>query len=443
MLLALSLFASGMYIAIRVAVSQAADRDLHLRLKGAEDFLRRHVSQPDDRLQRELREHAGMRPGGEWLQIGRTDGRFLLRPDAMRQLGIPLGQPHPGVPSSKVISIRGEPIELLTEWLDIGGQLYGFEAAASMAQAFAILRGIAWLLLGCVPAMVAFACMGGYAISRRALRPIGRITEEARLITAERLSKRLDVPEAQDEIRSLSLTLNEMIDRLQQSFGKIQSFTADASHELRTPVSLIRSTAELALMELRDEQSYRAALQDNLEEAKRMTTLIEDLLTLARADSGAYARLPLRENDLTELLKAAFQTATSRLQRSGTVRLDIPESPLPVRCDPPALVRLFLILIDNALKYTPGGDWISVSARSCSRYAEVEISDSGIGISAEDLPHIFERFYRADKARPYNSGTGLGLSIAKCIADAHGAEIEVKSTPGKGSAFRVRFRSES
>lgn len=442
MLLTLSLFGGGMFVAMHLAIDQTVDRDLRLRLAGVEEFLRLHASHmPLGRLQHEIREHAGMRPGGELLQIANSDGRWLFQSDAMRQLGISLGTlPSSGGSSSATRVIRGVPVRVLTAWTVIDGTVYGFQLATPMDHSFEVLARLGWLLLGSIPLLVALSSIGGYAMSRHALAPIHRITEEARLITAEHLSMRLPVPAARDELQRLSLTLNEMIDRLQQAFGKITHFTADASHELRTPVSLIRSTAEFALMESRDKEAYRAALRDNLEEAVRMTDLIEDLLTLARADSGDSSLRFATLNVANSLHEAFIQMKPLGTANQVDMRLEVADG-MVVMGDSSSVRRLFLILIDNGIKYTPAGGWVSASGRCQGDHVIVEIRDSGVGISAKDLPNIFERFYRADRARLRAFGVGLGLSLAKCIASSHDARIEVESAVGQGSTFRVRFRS--
>ena len=441
MLLTLSLFGVGMFVTMRLAMGQAVDRDLRLRLAGVEEFLGRHISQTPDRFQHEIRERTGMRPGGELLQIATSDGRWLFQSDAMRRLGLSLETgPHAASSSSETIVIRGVPVRVLTEWTVIGGTAYGFQLGAPMDHSFAVLLRFGWLLLASIPVLVALASIGGYVMSRRALAPIRTITEEARMITAEHLSRRLAVPAARDELQRLSLTLNEMIDRLQHAFLRITHFTADASHELRTPVSLIRSTAELALMESRDEETYRAALRDNLDEAVRMTGLIEDLLTLARADSGD-ASLGLATLNVADSLQEAFiQAKPLGAANQIDMRLEVGAERMTVMGDSSSVRRLFLILIDNAIKYTPAGGWLAASARCQSDEVIVELRDSGIGISEGDLPNIFERFYRADRARSRTFGVGLGLSIAKCIASSHDATIHVDSALGCGSTFSVRFR---
>src|ERR1022692_195999 len=440
MLLTLSLFGVGMFVAMHLAIDQEVDRDLHQRLAGVEEFVGRHTSlTPSDRLRHEIQEHAGMRPGGELLQIATSDGRWIFQSDAMRQLGLSLGTVSPRGRSSATRVIRGVAWRVLTEWTVIDATAYGFQLATPMDSSLTVLSRFEWLLLGSIPVLVALASIGGYAMSRRALAPIHRITEEARLITAEHLSRRLAVPAARDELQRLSLTLNDMIDRLQHAFHKITHFTADASHELRTPVSLIRSTAEFALMASRDEEAYRTALRDNLEEAVRMTDLIDGLLTLARADSGD-ASLRFATLNVADSLQEAFIQAKPLGAANGIdMRLEVDEG-MMVTGDSSSVRRLFLILIDNGIKYTPAGGWLSASARYQGEEVIVELRDSGVGISEEDLPNIFERFYRADKARSRSVGFGLGLSLAKCIASSHGATIEVDGSLGHGSTVRVRFR---
>jgi heavy metal sensor kinase len=441
MLLTLSLFGVGMFVAMHLTIDQEVDRELHQRLAGVEEFVGRHTSQtPSDRLRHEIQEHAGMRPGGELLQIATSNGAWIFQSDAMRQLGLSLGTVSPpGRSSSATRMIGGVSWRVLTEWTVIDATAYGFQLAAPMDNSLTVLSRFGWLLLGSIPVLVALASIGGYAMSRRALAPIHRITEDARLISAEHLSRRLPVPAARDELQRLSLTLNDMIDRLQHAFHKITHFTADASHELRTPVSLIRSTAEFALMAPRNEEAYRTALRDNLEEAVRMTDLIDGLLTLARADSGD-ASLRFATLNVADSLQEAFLHAKPLGAASGIdMRLEVTEG-MMVTGDSSSVRRLFLILIDNGIKYTPPGGWLSASARHRGDEVIVELRDSGVGISEEDLPNIFERFYRADKARSRTVGFGLGLSLAKCIASSHGATIEVDSSPGHGSTFRVRFR---
>jgi signal transduction histidine kinase len=340
-------------------------------------------------------------------------------------------------------TIHSLPIRIIALSLVVDRVPYTIQMGASMQNAFAVNREFGWFLLASIPVMVVLASLGGYSMSRRALAPVVKITEDARRIGAHNISQRLAVPAARDELQRLSLTLNDMMDRLESTFRRIAEFTADASHELRTPTGVIRATAEFALMGSRNEETYRAALRDNLEEAERMTLLIEDLLTLARADSGDRPRRHSLVN-LGDSLAQAFNRGRILAEaRRIHIGIDIPAQPLFIHGDSNALCRLFLIFIDNAVKYTPENGRIRATIRADRDGGAVaEIQDTGIGIAADEIPHIFQRFYRADKARSRNiGGAGLGLSMAEWIAESHDAAIEVDSTPGRGSTFRVRFRA--
>jgi signal transduction histidine kinase len=242
-------------------------------------------------------------------------------------------------------------------------------------------------------------------------------------------------------LQRLSETLNNMLERLETAFRRITRFTADASHELRTPVALMRTRAELALRKPRAESEYREALAQNLQELERTSDLIEKLMLLARANSGAEAlqRTPL---DLTGLVHEAYRQGQELGESEQLVfQQNLPSQPLWIEGDAHSLRRLFLILIDNAVKYTPAHGQITVSLASRDGFAFAEVSDTGIGIAEEDLPHIFERFYRTDKARSRESGGagGLGLSIALWIAQAHGGTLKAESKPEAGSVFYLRI----
>ena len=296
------------------------------------------------------------------------------------------------------------------------------------------LRAVMWIVA--VPTLL-IAGMGGYWLSRRALAPVDTITRAARSISVENLSQRLPQPQTGDEIERLAGAWNELLERLETSVQKIQQFTTDASHELRTPVSLIRSTAELALRRDRDPQAYRKALEEIELEARRMTELTESMLLLARADSGA--RLPLSPVDLNGLVREVAR-ATQPLAQAKGIRLDaaLEAAPAVMPANEAGVRRLLRILVDNALEHTPAGGKVGISVNRQNGTVTLAVRDSGEGIPAEALPHIFERFYRADEARG-GRRVGLGLSLAQVIAQAHGSEIEVESARGSGSCFRLRF----
>jgi signal transduction histidine kinase len=221
-------------------------------------------------------------------------------------------------------------------------------------------------------------------------------------------------------------------------------FTADASHELRAPVSLIRTTAEIAAMKRdRPASEYLAALDEIQEEAERTSQVVDSLMLLARADSAKEA-LECISVDAGAVVRSAAEQG-ERLARSCGVgfALQLPAETVPVHADPDALRRALLILMDNAAKYTPEGGSIEVGLNMRNGHAVAYVSDTGIGIASSDLPHIFDRFWRADKARSREQGgAGLGLSIAKWIVDMHGGSLDVRSEPGKGSVFEVKLAIE-
>jgi two-component system, OmpR family, heavy metal sensor histidine kinase CusS len=240
-------------------------------------------------------------------------------------------------------------------------------------------------------------------------------------------------------LRRLTETLNAMLDRIESSVKRITQFTADASHDLRTPLSLIRTNAELALRRPRTESEYRATLTRILAASEESAQLIDQLLSLARADAGA-TQPNLELVPLLPVLQGACRQARLWAQTKGIDFQDsLAAEPLVLYIDASAMERLLLTLLDNAVKYTPAEGTVSVRSYSDEQHAIVEVADSGIGIAESDLPHIFDRFYRADQARSREvPGSGLGLAIARWIADGHKATIEVESSLGNGALFRVR-----
>jgi len=433
------LFGTAMSFAMRQSIHSAVDDGLRVRLAGVHQFIFRYFpGRSLAKIRAEFDENSELKPGDALVQIADAQGNWIFRSMSIQPLNIPLTRTDRV--DIATIRVGGTPVRLLTGRVAVNGQTYTVQLAAELGEFYGILDHFNWLLLGAIPMVLLLATGGGYWISRRALAPVDEMTRNARQIGAQNLSQRLSVPEAGDELQRLAETLNKMIERLEAAFRKNAQFTGDASHELRTPVAVIRTAAELALRRNRAAADYEEALRQILAEAERTTILIENLMTLARADSGTTG-LQFASVDLAESLREACEEgrtlAEAREIRFHWELLDIETW---VRGDASALRRLFLILIDNAIKYTPEGGEISVSLRTNGALATGEVRDNGLGITAEDLPNIFERFYRADKSRSREiGGAGLGLAIAKWIADAHSASIQVESAPGQGSVFRVQM----
>ncbi|MFZ1937884.1 MAG: ATP-binding protein, partial [Terracidiphilus sp.] len=262
----------------------------------------------------------------------------------------------------------------------------------------------------------------------------------ARLISISNLSERLPVSKTGDELERLAETCNAMLARLEVAVNQIKQFTADASHELRGPLSFVRTVAEVALRNPKIDRESRAAFQDIVAETATATVLLEDMLTLARADAerGEKALVSL---DLTAVVREACELArpiAEERRLSLSVSLGAPRN-VSVLGDFATLRRLVWILLDNALKYTPARGSIDVALSANHKVATVQVRDSGAGISKADLPRIFDRFYRADPSRSHIEGTGLGLAIAKWIAEIHHAELSVESKENQGTIFQVVF----
>ncbi len=292
------------------------------------------------------------------------------------------------------------------------------------------------------PLILLFAVGVGYLLSARALQPLGRMIDELEAITDGRsLHRRLPAPAAPtDEMDRLAHTLNAMLARLETSFTALRRFVADASHELKTPLTVMRVGVEHSLTDVRTAPETLAALDETLQEVRRMTELVDTLLTLARVDEG---RMDVHAEpvELTALLGEVYETAQMLGEEGGVeVSSEIAPGPVVVQADPARLRQLALNLLSNAVKYTPAGGhvWLTLTARE--EAATISVRDTGIGIAPGDVDRVFDRFWRADAARSRTGerpGFGLGLSICKWIAEAHGGSIAVTSRPGRGSTFTV------
>jgi heavy metal sensor kinase len=292
------------------------------------------------------------------------------------------------------------------------------------------------LALG-IPLAVALASAGGYVLARRALAPLGRMATQARAITAERLADRLSVMNLGDELGHLATVFNDLFTRLEQSFDQLRRFTADASHELRTPLTIIRSVGEVGLDLHRSEPEYREIIGSMLEEADRLTRLVDSLLTLSRADGGqAHLR---REQVNLCVLAGEVVTQLSVLAEEKKQSLALEVLPEVWLDGDPLVLRLALInLVDNAIKYSPERASVRVVVSVNDDHAVLEVVDEGPGIAPEHQRQIFDRFYRVDKSRSRQmGGVGLGLAITRWAVEIHGGSITVENAREQGSVFRV------
>jgi heavy metal sensor kinase len=440
--LAQLVFGAGMWFILRHNLFDLVDDGLEEQIDDLKNFLQ---SQPKDRplakLQEEVNETYAIEHSGEYLEVYAERDQLIYRSTFL--------QAHPSVllppdqvkrPILRSRKIDDRPFRFSFQKMEINGHTYTVEMgvhADDVVETLHLFRFYLWMF---APVLLLVAAGGGYWLSRRALSPVDSLARTAREISGTNLNRRLQKLDTGDELQRLSDTLNEMLDRIESAFLRITQFTADASHELRTPVSLIRTEAELALRRSRGEAEYKESLRHILLEAERTTALLEQLLSLARTDSGREA-LHLQPVDLRQTLRTVVdgwqQVATIRnLQFSSS--LDAPES--SVMGDETLLRRLADILLDNAFKYTPSPGSVRLSLEQSANSAVITVRDSGVGIAEEEQSKIFERFYRVDKARSRaQGGAGLGLAIAQWIVTQHRGSIRVESQPGSGTTFRVEL----
>ena len=287
------------------------------------------------------------------------------------------------------------------------------------------------------PLSLLVAGLGGFMLAKKSLAPVVAMSTQAERMSARNLHERLSVGDKPDELGHLACVFNDLLSRLDRSFESMREFMADASHELRTPLSIIRGEADVALSQDRDAAEYRQALTTIQDEAQRLTHIVDDMMALARADAGQRP-LQIAEFYLNDLVEECCRAARVLALHEGVSLTLEPTADIAYRGDEDLLRRMLLNLLDNATKYTPSGGSISVRVILESGHINIVVSDTGIGIPVDSAPHVFERFYRVDKARSRaDGGSGLGLAIAKWVAEAHNGSIDLSSSPGHGSKFTV------
>jgi signal transduction histidine kinase len=438
--LGLAIFGVSSWYGMRQISFSTVDEELLDRIHDVGKILQQNAGLSRDEVGIELREHVHLDPTADMLQVEDEKGNWLYRSPVLERSAIPV---HPltrlDAPAAfEIVRLGGEPVRFMTAPVVAGGRIWTVQTAESLQELFETLNRFGLLLWLLIPGLLLFAAGGGYWVSRRALRPVDDITAAAESIRIHNLGGQLTVPETGDQLQRLSETLNRMLGRLNESVQRISQFTADASHELRGPVSVIRTTAELALEGERTGLEAREDMTAILMEAERVTRLIDSLLLLARADAeeDGFQREP---TDIGNGLRETLEKCRPLAQRQKIqLNLTSEDAPIIATCDAEAARRLFFILIDNAIKYTPEGGRVEVRLETRGGSAIVSVADTGIGIAESDLPHIFDRFWRADKVRSRGmGGVGLGLAIARWISQRHRWTLAAESELGVGSRVTV------
>jgi two-component system, OmpR family, heavy metal sensor histidine kinase CusS len=436
------IFGVGMWFILRHNLYDIADDTLEGQIDDVKRFLeaqRRDASVA--KLREEVTETYVLEHSGDYLQIQDEQGDWIYRSSFLEQHNLPaLTASQWQKASYENRRVGGRSFRFLSDRVEVYGRRFIVQTAVPEGDILRTLRLFKQYLLIFAGLILLAASAVGYWLSRRALAPVDALTRTARSISGANLSSRLERLNTGDEVQRLSDTLNEMLARIETAFLRVSQFTADASHELRTPISLIRTEAEIALRKSRDPAEYQEALSHILHEAERTSALVEKLLSLARADAGRES-LDMRRLDLGDTVR---EVAHDWHHVMATHQLRFTESlaarDVCIAGDKTAVSRLLNILLDNAVRYTPSTGSVELALETKDETAVIAVRDSGIGISNEDRLRIFERFYRADKARSRElGGAGLGLAIAQWIVEQHRGSITVVSSPGKGSEFIVEL----
>lgn len=443
LLLALVLFGSLVYIEMRYSLTTTVDEAIQpivLQIIAETELHDNELIVLENPI--EDPEYAQLREQGFSVRVFNLAGEVVYRygpyqrlPDPTLDLNVP---DQPGDFTTIREPATNEQLRVYSSLIVYQGRVEGvIQVAQNLKNVGRTLTLLLTALLIGGPLIVIMAGGFGYFLVARALAPIAEMTHTAHRISAEDLSARLQLPPTKDEVGGLAATFNSMLARLEEAFQRQRQFTADASHELRTPLAAMQAIIGSTLTRPRTTAEYEQALLDLQEEAGHMRALVEGLLQLARSDAGRFTKS--ETVDITTLLSDVAESLRPVAEEKGLRLIDkLPDRSLPMIGDSDALIRLFVNLVDNAIKYTTTGTITLAAKQAAKEQFMVTISDTGLGMAPDHLTHIFHRFYRIDGARS-TEGVGLGLAIALSIAQAHGGDITVESALGEGTTFTVRM----
>jgi heavy metal sensor kinase len=312
------------------------------------------------------------------------------------------------------------------------------QVGSSLADFDETMRKLLIIMIIGIPTSLSVIVIVGYFMAKKSLKPVDQIRKAAVKISSSNLDERIDIKGRKDELSRLAETFNAMISRLKDSFQRINQFSIDVSHELKTPLTILKGETEVALRKERSNEEYRHLLQSNLEEIDRMAQIIDDLLLLSKADRKDV-KLNIENISLRDLIADVCMKMKIFADKKEITLMVDELADVRLSGDELKLRRMLWNIIENGIKYTPKDGMVTVSSYTNNGCVCINVRDNGIGISADDMKYIFDRFYRADRSRKRESGSGLGLSISKWIAEAHKGAIEVTSQPAQGSQFLIKL----
>jgi heavy metal sensor kinase len=434
MVIVLAVYMSVIY----TVVSRSASQALNQQIQSDFLFTSSLVDREDDGTFTWMPGEAGGTDELPWVQVWSADASELLyRNFEAQRRPVPPAQQLARKADDRIVVVQGGdvPIRVLSRMGRVEGVPVVIQVARSEAAMRQELRDLLVVLGIGLPLAVLVAGLGAYWLARQALAPVERMTERAELITADRLGERLPVHHPDDEMGKLATVFNGTLGRLEESFEQMRRFTADVSHELRTPLTAIRSVGEVGLRGHRDEAAYRTIVGSMLEEADRLASLVDRLLTLSRAETR-QARLSKDVVELTELVDdVAGHLAVLAEEKGQTIDVGHEATPAAV-ADRLVLRQAIINLVDNAIKFSPDGGRIRIRISEREHDAVIDVTDSGPGIPADVAPRIFDRFYRVSEGSG-PVGTGLGLSISKSAVEANGGRLTLEASGPGGSTFRI------
>ena len=431
-----------LYFELKSFVMSQLDLQLSASLQTIADVML--IEETHGQLQMELWELANVKGGeyskklsGHYYQISSSSGEILSQSPSLSlaEAKLPIFKDSAAPRFAAITGPNNNELRVIYQSMNFSLGTLTLAMAESMDKSFELLENFRDIIIFTLPVVFIVAGLGGLLIASRTLTPLKTFSSKIGQITEENLSDRVDERNLDTELQPLAISFNKMLGRIEEAFARQRQFLSDASHELRTPTSIIKSYCDVTLSRDRAAKDYRDALTKVGDSVNRMCDLINRILVISRHDTKTMQIRPVRVN-LTLIIKDVIKLLETTAANKETT-INFTDKSVIVSCDREAITEVLTNLTENAIKYNKQGGTIDIAIGEDGDWAITTIKDTGIGIPSEEIPKIFDRFYRIDTSRGQTTGSGLGLSIVKAIVDAHNGKIEVDSAVGKGSTFRV------
>ncbi len=446
--LILTVFSSGVYIYFRNSLQKSIDE----KIKSIAEILSSSMTESQNagvfgNFERYLENVLGKKPKGKFIQIMDSSGKIGAKMNDIETEVLPssfktlervlngeivyetMERTYPRLRMITIPIVENKGNRKVTSIVQVGTSLEDFDET---------MRKLLIIMIISIPTSIGISIVGGYFLAKKAFRPVDQIRKAALKITLSNLGEKIDIGSRRDELGRLARTFNEMISRLRDSFLRINQFSIDVSHELKTPLTILKGQTEVALRKERNNEDYKNILKSNLEEINRMAEIIDDLLLLSKADTKEV-KMNIEDVSLRDLIADVCMNVKIFADNKG-IGLTMEEmDDIKIKGDELKLRRMILNIVENGIKYTQPGGKVEICSFLNNGYVQIDIKDNGTGISENDIKFIFDRFYRGDKSRKRESGSGLGLSISRWIAEIHKGTIEVNSRLSEGSLFSIRL----